>query len=391
MNIGISNALFVAYISYSDDHHTGMNENTLLTFAKGIKDFRLDRRKLHPVENIVFITILAVICNAQDWEEIEDFGNSRIDFFSKHLDLKNGVPSHDTFNRFFSLYDPRSFQALFVEWLSQLINIGEKHIAIDGKTCRGSKGSSGKMIHLLHAYLTDDHSFLGQEKTEEKSNEITAIPQLLKVLDLQGALVSIDAMGCQKEIASQVIEQKGDYLLAVKENQKTLYQDIESAFGVYKKEPTTYFETVEINGSRMEKRICRSMSDLSHIEQAGQWKDLSVYIEIETEVYHKSKDRTTRDKRYYISSRTATPMYFLKAVRNHWAIENNLHWSLDVIFGEDQSRKRNNNVTENFSIILKTALKILQEKQKANKKISIKRMRKMAAWNLEYLLQLLEF
>ena len=368
-----------------------MKENKLLDFSKSINDFRLDRKKLHPVENIVFITILAVICNAQDWEEIEDFGNSRIDFFSKHLDLKNGVPSHDTFNRFFSLYDPTSFQTIFLEWLSSLINIKENQIAIDGKACRGSRNKSGKMIHLLHAYLTDDCSFLGQEKIDQKSNEITAIPKLLKTLDLEGALVSIDAMACQKEIAKQIVDSKGNYVLAVKGNQKTLYEDIKTAFKVYKNEETTCFETEEINGSRRENRTCRMMTDISHIKQASQWEGLKTFIEIETEVYHKSKDKTTRDKRYYISSEENMPEYFLKSIRNHWLIENKLHWSLYVIFKEDQSRKRNRNVTENFSIILKTALKLMQNKQKENKKISIKRMRKMAAWNLDYLLSLLDF
>lgn len=368
-----------------------MNKNKLLVFAKSIKDFRLDRKKLHPVENIVFITILAVICNAQTWEEIQDFGNSRISFFSKYLDLKNGIPSHDTFNRFFSLYDPKSFQTVFVKWLSNLINIKQKHIAVDGKACRGSRNKAGKMLHLLNAYLTDDCSFLGQVKTDDKSNEITAIPKLLKTLDLEEALVSVDAMGCQREIAAQIVDQKGDYLLAVKENQKTLYEDVKSAFRVYKKEETTYFETQEINGSRVEKRICRMMTDLSHIEYAEQWKNLKTYIEIETEVYHKTKKTTTRDKRHYISSQLNTPKIFLNATRNHWLIENKLHWSLDVIFKEDQSRKRIKNVTENFSIILKTVLKLMQDKQKQNKKISINRMRKKAAWDLEYLLNLLYF
>lgn len=266
-----------------------MNNNKLLSFSKSVKDFRLNRKKLHPVENIVFITILAVICNAQDWEEIEDFGNSRIDFFSKYLDLTNGIPSHDTFNRFFSLYDPKSFQTIFLEWLSSLINIKDKHIAIDGKACRGSRNKAGEMIHLLHAYLTDDCSFLGQEKIAKKSNEITAIPKLLKTLDLQDALVSIDAMGCQKEIATQIVDLKGDYLLAVKDNQKALCEDITSAFKVYKKEEKTIFETLEINGSRVERRECKMMTDISHIEQVNQWKNLRTFIVIETEVYHKSR------------------------------------------------------------------------------------------------------
>jgi len=379
------------YFVYLSDNQINMDKNKLLSFAKEVKDFRINRKKLHPVENIVFITILAVICNAQDWEEIEDFGNARIDFFSKYLDLKNGVPSHDTFNRFFSLYDPKSFQSIFTEWLSSLMNITDKHIAIDGKACRGSRNKQGKMIHLLQAYLTDDCSFLGQEKINQKSNEITAIPKLLKTLDLEGALVSIDAMGCQKEIASEIINGQADYLLAVKGNQKTLFEDIKSGFRVYKKEELTYFETQEINGSRVEKRVCRMMKDLSHIEHANQWKNLKTVLQIETEVYHKSSGKTTCDKRYYISSQENTTETFLRATRNHWLIENKLHWSLDVIFKEDQSRKRFKNVTENFSIILKTALKILQEKQKINKKISIKRMRKMTAWNLDYLIELLDF
>lgn len=368
-----------------------MIENKLLTFAKSIKDFRLDRRKLHPVENIVFITILAVICNAQDWEEIEDFGNARKDFFAKYLDLKNGIPSHDTFNRFFSLYDPKSFQKLFIEWLSSLMDVKEKHIAIDGKSCRGSGTETEKMLHLLHAYLTDDCTLLGQEKTTEKSNEITAIPILLSTLDLADALVSMDAMGCQKEIAEQIIEQKGDYLLAVKQNQKTLYEDIESAFLVYEKQGNSEFVTEEINGSRVEKRVCTIITDTSHITHLNDWKNLRTLIKIETETYHKSKDKTTNDTRYYISSQQNTSESFLKSTRNHWLIENKLHWSLDVIFNEDQSKKRNNNVAENFSIILKSVLKLLQEKQLKNKRISIKRMRKRSAYNLEYLLEMLDF
>ena len=323
--------------------------------------------------------------------QIQDFGNSRKEFFSKYLDLKNGIPSHDTFNRFFSLYEPKSFQNIFVEWLSTLINIKEKHIAIDGKSCRGSHSKTGEMLHLLHAYLTDDCSFLGQEKSADKSNEITAIPLLLDVLDLKDALVSIDAIGCQIEIASKIIDKAGDYLLAVKQNQKTLYEDIQSAFLVHENNENTTFVTEEINGSKFEKRTCKIMTDITHITKAEDWKNLQTIVKIESEIYHKSKNKTTTEERYYISSQTNSPETFLKYTRNHWLIENKLHWSLDVILKEDQSRKRNNNVTENFSIVLKLVLKLLQEKQLKNKKISIKRMRKMAAWNLDYLVEMLNF
>ena len=224
------------------------------------------------------------------------------------------------------------------------------------------------MLHLLHAYLTDDCSFLGQEKTEDKSNEITAIPKLLETLDLKNAMVSIDAMGCQTEIATKIIEKGGDYLLAVKQNQKTLYEDIESAFLVYENNEKTAFTTEEINGSKLEKRTCKIMTDISHITRAEDWKNLQTIIKIEKQTYHKSKDKTVKEQRYYISCQLNTSEMFLNYTRNHWLIENKLHWSLDVILKEDESRKRNNNVAENFSIILKLVLKLLQEKQLKNKK-----------------------
>lgn len=203
--------------------------------------------------------------------------------------------------------------------------------------------------------------------------------------------MSIDAVGCQTEIASKIIEKGGDYLLAVKQNQKTLYQDIESAFLVHQNNEKTVFTTQEINGSKVEKRTCKIMTDTTHITRVEDWKNLKSILKTESEIYHKSNDKITSDVRYYISSQVNTPDVFLKYTRNHWLIENKLHWSLDVIFKEDESRKRANNVTENFSIILKLVLKLLQEKQLKNKKISIKRMRKMAAWNLDCLIELLNF
>lgn len=368
--------------------------NKLFNFAKNIEDFRLNRKKLHPVENIVFITILAIICNAIDWEEVADFGKSRKEFLSKYLDLTNGIPSHDTFNRFFSLFDPEKFQSLFIGWLHELLDIkieSDNQVVIDGKSSRGTLSKNNTMLHLLNAYLVEKQCILGQEKTADKSNEITAIPILLEVLDLKGAIVSIDAMGCQKNIAEKIIEKNADYFLAVKQNQKSLHQDIESAFLVFQKNDENYFSSEEINGSRVEKRTCKVMEDLSHLSTEFQWKGLSRIIMIDTQTYLKSEDKTRSEIRFYITSKEMSAENYLKISRNHWAIENGLHWSLDVIFGEDKSRKRNNNVAENFSVILKVILKILQEKQAINKKISIKRMRKIASWNLEYLEKLLNF
>ncbi|WP_018675987.1 ISAs1 family transposase [Riemerella columbina] len=347
----------------------------LIAFAKSIDDFRLDRRKRHPVENIVFITIIAVICDASDWEEIEDFALLRKDYFSKYLNLENGIPSHDTFNRFFSLFNPKKFQNLFIRWVQELLDIKLEagfQVAIDGKSSRNTVDAFGNMLHLLNAYLVEERCILGQHKTDDKSNEVRAIPILLEVLDLKDAIISIDAMGCQKEIVEKIIDQKADYFLALKKNQKTLYEDIETAFLVFNEKTDSEFITEEINGSRVEKRICKVMDDLSHLSTEFHWKGLRKIVKIETETYLKSKQSTRTETRYYITSKDITAERFLQISRNHWMIENKLHWSLDVIMQEDKSRKRNNNVAENFSILLKVILKLLQEKQLQNKRISVK-------------------
>lgn len=366
----------------------------IFAFSKSIKDFRLDRKKLHPAENIVLITVLAVICGAEKWEEIQDYGNCHKEFLSKHLDLSNGVPSHDTFNRFFSLFNPEKFQKLFFQWIQELLNINisiDNHIAIDGKSSRGTKSKNNKMLDLLNAFLVENQCVLAQQKTDDKSNEITAIPELLKVLDIQDAYVSIDAIGCQKEIAEQIVNQKGNYFLAVKQNHKILEEDIQTAFKVFKETPENIYITEELNGSRIEKRTCKVMTDLTHLSTLDQWIGLKALIKIESEVFDKSKKINYKSSRYYICNKEDTAEKYLKLSRNHWAVENKLHWNLDVIFKEDQSRKRNNNVAENFSVILKVVLKILKEKQKENKRISIPRMRKKAGWDIEYLINLMNF
>ncbi|WP_143037807.1 ISAs1 family transposase [Paenimyroides marinum] len=340
------------------------------------------------------LTVLAVICNAVDWEEIADFGKSRKDFLSGYLDLTNGIPSHDTFNRFFSLFSPEKFQTLFIGWLHELLNIkteAENQVAIDGKSSKLMASKNNTMLHLLNAYLVDKQCILGQVKTEDKSNEITAIPMLLEILELTGAIVSIDAMGCQKNIAEKIIEKQADYFLAVKQNLKILYEDIESAFLVFKKTDDNYYLSEEINGSRVETRTCKVIEDLSHLSTGIEWKGLKKVVMIQTQTYLKSENKTRSENRFYITSKETSAENYLKISRNHWAIENNLHWSLDVILGEDKSRKRTNNVAEKFSVILKVIIKLLQEKQALNKKISIKRMRKMAAWNLDYLNELIKF
>jgi len=367
------------------------SNNKLLLFSQSILDFRIDRKKLHPSENIIFITILAVICGAETWEEIEDYGIVKYKFLASILNLENGIPSHDTFNRFFALLKPSIFETHFVSWIKSISNSYKGVVAIDGKTIRGSKKLENKStIHLVSAFSTESEVFLGQIRTADKSNEITAIPELLKILDLEGAIVTIDAMGCQTEIAKQIRLCKADYILAVKQNQKELYQDIESAFLVFSKNESNSYITEEIGSGRIEKRTCCVMNDLSHLMNPNKWESLQTIIKIETQRYTKSSKITQKATRYYISSLPINAEKMSKAIRSHWKIENNLHWHLDVSFGEDKSRKRHKNAAQNFSSVLKLSLKILLNDRSIKKK-SIRRKRKIAGWDNHYLLSLFKF
>lgn len=367
-------------------------KNKLFTFAKTIPDFRLNRKKLYPSENIVFITILAVICGAETWEEIEDYGVVKIDFLESILDLENGIPSHDTFNRFFSLLKPSLFEEYFVSWIKSISNQYKGVVAIDGKTVKGSKKSGLKSaIHLVSAFSTENEIFLGQIKTEEKSNEITAIPELIKILDLEGAIITIDAMGCQEDIAKEIIKQKADYILAVKENQKELYEDIESAFLISLKDPSKVYTKEEFGSGRIEKRVCTVMDDLSHLLNPTKWDSLQTLVKIDSERYIKATKKTQKSTRYYISSLPSDAKKLAESIRAHWKIENNLHWHLDVSFSEDKSRKRNKNAAQNFSSVLKLSLKILLNETISPVKKSIRRKRKIAGWDNHYLLSLFDF
>lgn len=367
-------------------------KNKLFTFAQTIPDFRLNRKKLYPSENIVFITILAVICGAETWEEIEDYGIVKREFLETILELENGIPSHDTFNRFFSLLKPAFFEEHFVSWIKSISNDYKGVVAIDGKTVRGSKQSGLKSaIHLVSAFSTENEIFLGQIKTEEKSNEITAIPELLKVLDIENAIVTIDAMGCQTDIAKGIIEQKADYILAVKENQKELYQDIESAFLIPSKDKSKIYITQEVGSGRVEKRTCTVMDDLSHLLNPTKWSSLQSIVKIESERFIKSTGKTQKATRFYISSLPCDATKIADAIRSHWKIENNLHWHLDVSFGEDKSRKRYKNAAQNFSSVLKLSLKLLINENISPVKKSIRRKRKIAGWDNHYLLSLFNF
>ncbi len=356
-------------------------------------DGRYEEKCLHKLIDVIVIAIVAVICGADEWTGIEKFGKAKEAWFRRFLDLDNGIPSHDTFGRVFALLSPRAFEAQFQKWVQSVSEIQEDQIiAIDGKTLRRSHDrKSGKApIHMVSAWASANRVVLGQRATEAKSNEIRAIPQLLETLLLRGCIVTIDAMGCQKKIARQIIEQGGDYVLALKGNQSRLADEVEEAFidadaRDYAGVRSDFFETTQRGHGRTERRRFRTLSDLDGLSQAAQWSGLNVIAMVESQREHEGKRST--EYRYYIGSIGNDARRLGEAVRAHWGIENDLHWSLDVAFREDESRVRNRNAAENFAVLRHIALGLLKNEKTA--KVGIKTKRQMAGWDERYLAKLL--
>jgi predicted transposase YbfD/YdcC len=363
--------------------------STIFAYFSEMQDFRIDRKKQHLLTDIITITIAAALCGIESYNDIEDFGVVREDWLKTFLELPNGIPSHDTFNRVFANMDPVKFEACFRNWVNSILegHIGQL-ISIDGKTIRGAKSHGIKSpIHMVSAWASDSNMVFGQVKVTEKSNEITAIPELLKSLLIKDCLISIDAMGCQEHIATCIIKGEGDYLLAVKNNQSSLYQNIEDSFRFLK--TAGYDQTIDIDHGRIETRKCTIITDLAHIDAPERWTNLKVLVKMESERRFKVTGKTETSIRYYIGSKHADAAFYQKNVRGHWAIENKLHWTLDVAFHEDADRKRNKHAAQNFSLINKVALNILKNDQTRN--ISIRRKKNIASWDLNYLLMLLKF
>ena len=365
-----------------------MKKSNLRQYLSTMKDPRIDRKKLHLLEDIIFITIAAVISGAESWNDIELYGKQKKEWLSTFLSLPNGIPSHDTFNRFYAALDPAEFEQFFSYWVQSL---AKKYpgdvVAIDGKTIRGSRGKDfHSATHIVSAWSNSNQLIIGQVKVDQKSNEITAIPQLLEALLIEGSIVTIDAMGCQKEIAKKIRSKKAEYILSVKENQPELMDDIRDSFRMLVPEEVT--QHLDFGHGRIETRKCSVISDLSLIEKPTVWKSLSTIIRIESERYMKATGITQTETRYYISSLCTGADQILTAIRSHWAIENKVHWSLDVSFHEDMSRKRAGNAALNFSIINRLALILLK---KDDTKTSIRYKRLLAGWTPEYILKVLNF
>ena len=359
----------------------------LIRFFEVMEDPRVDRTKHHQFIDIISITIAAVIFGCEDWNEIELFGKLKKDWLSTFLKLPNGIPSHDTFNRFFAALNPQALQQCFLNWIQQVAHITEGRIvSIDGKRLCGS-GSQGKkaIVHMVSAWCNANNMVMGQVKTDDKSNEITAIPELLNLLDIKGCLVTIDAMGCQTDIASKIIEKEGNYLLAVKGNQGHLLDDIKEAFEQTPVLQQQVSSTLETNHGRIEKRTCHVIDDTDWVCNT-EWKGLKSLVKITAGRTDKSSGEQSREYRYYICSAALKADELLNASRQHWGIENKLHWMLDVNFGEDASRKKAGNAAQNFSVINRIALNLLQNEK--TKKLSIKK-RLAASWEHSYLEKLL--
>lgn len=343
------------------------------------------------MESIIAITLAAIICGAESWYDIEDFGKQKKDWLETFLDLSDGIPSHDTFNRFFAMADSAGLEECFRKWISSIAEKVEgRKINIDGKCLRGSRSSDeDSFVHMVSAWCNANGLVLGQQKVYDKSNEITAIPQLLDALFIEGAVITIDAMGTQKEIAAKIIDNKADYVLAVKGNQGFLEDDIKEAFaqGVA---DDTFTSKVELSHGRIEKRTTYVIKDMDWICSRSEWKKLYCIIMVMATRIDKKSGHKEEAHRYYISSKKASAQWFDACIREHWGIENKLHWVLDVAFREDQSKKRQGEAAQNFSLMTKVALNLIKTHKAGAKSngctpYSIKRKRLMAGWNNNYL------
>jgi predicted transposase YbfD/YdcC len=362
-------------------------------FFVNLTDPRLDRSKRHSLLDILILAVCATLGNADGWADIERFGRAKLDFFRTFLELPNGIPSHDTFGRVFARLDPAALLACIQQWLNALgTAVAGEVVAIDGKTLRGSFDAAARQnpLHLVSAWATEARLTLGQVAVDAKSNEITAIPLLLELLDLHGCVVTIDAMGCQKEIAAAIRGRDADYVLALKDNQPGMHQAVHEAFVAYAEadftEPSLRrLRTVDHGHGREEVREYFIAEAPPAVRAGSAWKDLrSIGMVARTRTVN---GVTSEEIVYYLSSLPAKVKPFAKAVRAHWGIENQLHWSLDVTFAEDHSRVRKDHSPANLGMLRRLVLSIL--KRDTSLKDSLRGKRLRAGWDEDVLLKIL--
>jgi len=363
---------------------------SIIEHFSSITDPRIDRQKRHKLIDIFFITLCAVICGADSWVAVEQFGKAKIEWLKKLLELKHGIPSHDTFGNVFSAINTEEFSQCFSRWVADLAQLSDGEvIAIDGKCLRRSMDSASNKsaIYMVSAWATENQLVLGQQKVEDKSNEITAIPKLLQHLNIAGTVITMDAMGCQTAITHQIIEQKADYMLSLKGNQGTLHKDVKLLFESENTCPEIGSETYDGGHGRVETRTIRASSNIDWLKASHpKWKELNSVVAITSK--REDKNHITEETRYFISSLDATnPHYLGQVIRAHWGVENGLHWVLDYAFDEDSQRMRRGNSAANMAIIRHLTLNLLKAEKTV--KVGIKNKCLKAGWDEKYLLSVL--
>jgi predicted transposase YbfD/YdcC len=376
-----------------------MSSSLSLSFSEHFKplvDPRIDRTKFHPLLNVVFIAVCALLCGANDIVGMEKFGKNKRAWLEKFLDLSNGVPSHDTFGRVIQALDPQQFLQCFAGWVQTFAeSTAGRLVNIDGKTIRASldRATDLKPLHVVSAWACEARLVLGQMAVDEKSNEITAIPKLLEVLELSGAIVTIDAMGCQKEIVRKIRERKADYVLAVKGNQEHLHEDIihhfakldEAAEHNGRHARRSVFTTDDADHGRKEHRHCEAVAVPEELRERKAWLDLTSICRVTRTYTERGEEKS--EVRYFISSLAPNATNLGQAVRGHWGVENGLHWSLDMTFAEDRSRARKDHAQENLALLRRWALSLLWQDKTMSASLEKKRL--MAGWNESNLEKLL--
>jgi len=370
----------------------------LVECFEGLPDPRMDRTRRHKLVDILATGLVTIVCGGESFTDMESFGLAREDWLKTFLELPNGIPSHDTFNRVFSAIDPHAFLDCFAQWVQGICpNLSDEVVAIDGKALRRAVNNGESIPYIVSAWASDNGLVLGQVKVDEKSNEITAVPELLRVLKLNGCIVTLDAMGCQKDIADNIIEQHADYILALKGNHATVHDEVKTFFEDAVRPCATqcahsadtdkmdFHSTIEKGHGRIETRRYWQSTDIDWFEDKALWKGLRSFGMVES--IRKLKGQSTIERRYYLSSLSLDAQRFGQAVRGHWGVENSLHWSLDVTFREDDGRARTRNAAQNVATLRRIALNLI--KKDHSKKASIRSKRFIASLDQDFLVSLL--